>query len=597
MTENQNVSRRRFLQATGGVASALALTGYTGSDTSTQNAQQQGTPPTDNTYRLINSTMTTLDPIAATDTASGIVIQQLFDALMNYPNGEIEVKPLIAKDYNVSDDFKTYTFSLRQGVQYHNGNELKAADFVYSFERLAASPNSQRSYFILDSINVTHETDSKGNYKPGTLGVSAPDDYTFKMELEQPFHATLPMLAYTSFAAIPEGLVDDVPGYNGKISQSDFATKQPIGAGPFTFENWSTSTEAAVSKFENYYGTVPNVDGVHWQIIEDDNAIYNYVMNKNADSVNNLPTSQFDPNKVTINNTDDLGRGSGTYGPVRNGATMNYLTVATINTFYIGFNTASVDKAPRQAAAYAMNQKTMVDQVFKGRGEPAYHFTPPAIYPGGKQAYTQHAKQNYPYGYNQSQIQQAQKVMSDAGYGQNNKYKMTLTTYKSATWQQIAQILRDQLASAYIDVSIEQAPFSTLIKRGLNGNLEAYTLGWIMDWPAPDNFLQLLNPPQTDTSKPDAISYTNWSGTNASKDAVNQWKQIQNNPEPTDAAKQKRDQAYVKMEEDNWTDVVFLNVYHRTDDRMSYQWVDVPKYGGAGVSRQMFNTVSLSQRS
>ena len=603
MTERTNISRRRFLEATGAAASAVALTGFThrepeaASADESLSAQQQG----GETLELINSTMSTLDPIAATDTASGVVIQQIFDALMNYPNGEIEVVPLLASDYQTSDDFTTYTFNLKSGITYHDGTQFSAQDLVYSFERLAASPNSQRSYFILDSIGVSHETETvtqdgeqTERYRPGSLAVSAPDDSTLRIQLDEPFHSTLPMLAYTSFAAIPRNRVNDVPGLGGEISQQEFANN-PVGTGPFQFESYQTNTEARVSRFDDYYGDKAQIAGVHWQIIEDDNAVYNYAMNKNADAFN-IPTPFYDPNKVTVRRTDDLGRQIGTYGPIRNGETVNYLAVATINAYYIGFNTNNVEKPARQAAAYVTNQQTFVDQVFKGRGRPAYHFTPPNIYPGGSQAYDQHAQQNYPYGYNQTRIQQAQQIMRDAGYGPNNRYQFTLTTYQSSSWQQIAQILRDQLASAFIDVRIEQAPFSTLIERGLNGNLQAYTLGWIMDWPAPDNFLQLLNPPQTDTSQPDAIAYTNWSGTPAAQRATEAWTTIQNNPAPTDQAEQARNEAYIAMEEANWEDVVFLNVYHATSERFWYDWLDIPRFGGAGTSRQKYNNVTIGQR-
>lgn len=546
------------------------------------------------TLELINSTMSTLDPIAATDTASGVVIQQLFDALMNYPNGEIEVEPLLAEDFEVSEDFTTYTFQLKEGATYHNGDEVVADDFVYAWERLAGSENSQRDYFILESTGVVHETED-GEYVPGSLGVEAEDDYTLTVELEEPFHSTLEMLAYTSFACYPEGIVGDVEGYDGEIEQSEFATSNPVGCGPFEFESWESDTEASVTRFDDYHGEVASIDGVHWQIIEDDNAIYNYAMNRNAD-IFGIPTPQYDPDLVEIEETDDLGRQVGTYGPMRNDETANYLAVATINAFYIGFNTDNVDRAARQAAAYVTDQQTLVDQVFKGRGQAAYHFTPPNIYPGGPDAYNQHAEENYPYGYDESNIEQARQVMEDAGYDESNPYEFTLTTYESETWQQIAGILRDQLAGAHVDMQIEQAPFSTLIERGLNGNLAGYTLGWIMDWPAPDNFLQLLYPPLSDTSQSDAISYTNWDGTDASARAEEAWDQISTNPAPTDEAQESREEAYVEMEEANWEDVVFLPIYHRTDERFWYDWVDIPRFGGAGTSRQMLNTVTIGER-
>ncbi|WP_440008408.1 ABC transporter substrate-binding protein [Halomicrococcus sp. SG-WS-1] len=603
MSEKSNVTRRRFLKATGSAASAVAIAGESvAQQTTEQQTTGQGTEQdgggSDRTLQMINGTMTTLDPIRATDTASGTVIQQMFDSLMNYPNGEIAVTELLAQEYNVSDDQTTYTFNLKQGATFHNGDEVTAQDFVYAWERLAASENSRRSYFILESIGVQHETTQDGSYEPGTLAVEAQDDYTLRMQLSEPFHSTLPMLAYTSFAAVPEGIVGDIQGYDGEMPYDQFATSNPIGAGAFQFDRWQSNQEAAVTRYDDYHGEGPLIGGVRWAIIEDDQAAFTYTTNRNADVVFNeqIPTAQYDPGKVNVQNTDDLGREAGTYGPLENGATMNYLAVPTINSFYIGFNTNAVDKAARQAAAYALNQQVAVQQVFKGRGQGSYHFTPPRIYPGGPQQYAQHAEQNYPYGYNESQLDRARQVMEEAGYGQNNRYQFTLTTYQSNTWQSIAKIIRDQLSSAYIDVQLQQAPFATLLQRGRQGNLGAYTLGWIMDWPAPDNFLQLLYPPRTDTSQSDPLSYINWSDSQAAQQATQAWEKIQNNPAPTDQAQQARNEAYVTMEEANWEDVAFLPVYHRTDEKFGYQWVDMPKFGAAGASRQMYNTTTISQR-
>jgi peptide/nickel transport system substrate-binding protein len=310
-----------------------------------------------------------------------------------------------------------------------------------------------------------------------------------------------------------------------------------------------------------------------------------------------MPTPKYDPNKIKNTSTDDMGRVEGKYGKTAGGATMDYLAVSTINAYYMGFNTNAVPKPVRKAVAYAMNQQSLVNNVFKQRGETAYHFTPPMIYPGGAKAYEKHAKENYPYGYNESKLDKAKEVMEKAGYGDGKRASFTFTVYASSdTWPQVGQLLMDKLTSAYIDMEVEKAPFSTLLQRGRKGNLEAYSLGWVMDWPAPDNFLQLLNPPLTDTSKSSPISYINWSGTEASKKATEAWKTVQNNTGPTEKEQKARNEAYVKMEEANWEDVCFLNTYHGLSERFAHSWVDSPKYGGGGYSRQMYNNVELSDR-
>ncbi|WP_440006850.1 ABC transporter substrate-binding protein [Halomicrococcus sp. SG-WS-1] len=610
MTDTDNLTRRRFLKATGGAASAAAVAGCTGDNNNNNNNNNQNSG---NQLSLINSTMTTLDPIKATDTASGTVIQQIFDPLMNYPNAKTNVKKLIAKSHSLSEDKRTYTLKLKEGVQFHGDyGEVTAEDVVYSWKRLAMSKNSRRAYFVLSSIGVKHETktvtytNSDGEEeemtvaKPGSLAVRKKGKYEVEMELEEPFHSTLEMLAYTSFAVIPKGIVGDIEGADGEMKYSKFATKNPIGAGPFKFGKWQSNQEAKVDKFEDYHGEKAKVDSVHWKIFSDSQTRYTYAFqNQNVDIAydGDLPTSQYNPKKIKNTSTDDLGRTVGKYGPVE-GNTLDYLGVSTIGSYYIGFNTNAVPKPVRKAVAYAVNQETIVKEIFKQRGEPSYHFTPPMIYPGGAKQYEQHAKNNYPYGYNEEQLQKAQKLIEEeTEYGKGNPFKFTFTVYQSSsTWPKVGKLIRDKLQSAHIEMNVEKAPFSTLLQRGRKGNLEAYSLGWIMDWPAPDNFLQLLYPPLTDTSKSSPISYTNWSGTEASKQATDAWDKIQNNTAPTDAATKKRNEAYVAMEEANWDDVVFLNMYHDLSERFTYEHVDAPKYGGADYSRQMYNKVQLNNK-
>ncbi|WP_435365211.1 ABC transporter substrate-binding protein [Haloarchaeobius sp. DYHT-AS-18] len=619
MTDNTSIDRRRFLQATGGAASAVAVAGCLGgggegdtdtptdepTDESTETATEKTTRPPedreklDKTFELINATMSTLDPIKATDTASGTVIQQVFDALMNYPNGEVEVEPLLAEDFEVSSDFRTYTFNLKEDVKYHNGDTVTAQDVVYSFERLAASENSRRDYFILSyAMNVEHETDGDGAYVPGSLNMEAVDDTTFEMTLTKPFASAVEMLAYTSFSVIPEGIVGDIDGYDGEMSHSEFATQNPVGAGPFVFENWETNTQASVTRNDDYHGPVPFVAGVHWQVITDPDAAYNYGQNKNSDLAS-MPTSKYDPSKVNIETEDDKGRKIGTYGPMRNGETANYLQYATINTFYIGLNAKNVPGPVRKAIAYAMNQKEGVDQVFKGRGKAAYHLTPPGIYPGQGPAYDKHAEEKYPYGYNTTDLESARQVMEDAGYGPDNKYEVTFTTYQSDTWQGLGKILRDKLSSAHVNMKLEEAPFSTLLNRGRSGNLAAYSLGWIMDWPAPDNFLGQMVPELTDTTDGAQGFYLDWDDAegDASDRAAEAWSKIQGNPEPTEDAQQARNEAYIAMEEAMWEDMILLPTYHSVSERFAYDWVDMPRTGAAGGSRMKFNNVYLNDRS
>ena len=623
MTDDTNVSRRRFLVATGGAAGAAALAGCTGGDstptptegdggggaTDTEAPEDTATPSDGGdggdsgaTLQLINSTNGSggFDPVKSGDTASGTVVQQLYDGLMNYPNGETSPTQLLAESFETSDDFTTYTFTIKD-AQFHDGSQVTADDFVYSWSRLAFSPNSVRSYFILDSLGVVQEGGT-GDYGDGGLGIYAEDESTLRVELNQAFHDTLAMLAYSSFAVHPKGIAGDQPGdeqtSEGNPSESyrEFLESNPVGAGPFVFESWEKGTSVDVSRFEDYHGNVASLAGVHWEVIEDDQAAYQYAMNKNADWFG-IPTAQYSPDKVQDAEKDEAGRTVGKYGPLQNDETVNYLKVPEVSTFYFGLNTAAIPKPVRQAVAYVTNQEQLSSQVFKNRQSPGYHLTPPLVYPGGGNAYDQHVEEAYPYSPGEVDVQGAKQVMEEAGYGEDNRFSFTFTHYQSQTWSEIAQIIQQSLGPAYIDMQIEQAQFGTLLNRGREGNLEAYTLGWIADWPAPDNFLQLIYPPNTQTGQTGVLGYVNWGQgdqemTEAAQQAKDAFERVQDNLAPTDEAQEVRNEAYIEIEEANWEDVVFVNTFHGASEAFWYDYLDRPKFGAMGTSRQKLNTTT-----
>lgn len=612
MSRDTNLSRRGFLAATGTTAASAVLAGCSGDtddgsptdDTSDTNAPsdtpvETTQPPqkqTDKTYELMTDGVRTLDPIQATDIPAGEVIHNLFDALTNYPNGETTVENLIAKGYESAKEGKQYTFTLKQGLTFTNGDEITAQDFVYSWERLAGAEKSNRSDFILGFLGVTHETDDDGNYVANSLGVKALDDYTLQVNLEKPFHAVLELLAYNTFAAVPEGIVGDVEGYDGKMSQAEFS-KDPVGSGPFELESWEKDTELVIKArpIDEYHGPGPYISNVRWKAISGTNATYTYATrNVNADHPA-VPSAKYDEKKVNIEGTDSRGREYGTYGPLENGITADYYNMPILATYYFGFNCQNVIKEARQAWAYVYNRPQINEQVSTGPSQGAYFYTPPALFPGGPEAYEK-AKADYPYGVGETQMDKAREVMSEAGYSKDDPYQMTYTTADSESYKKEGRIIRDRLKSAYIDLTIETDTLSTRFEKIENGNIDAYVLSWWADYPAADNFLQMLYPPNTNIENEEHMNGYNWYGTEASKRAKQAWEKVQANSAATDADQEKRNEAYLEMEKARWEDLPVVTSTHYVTESYSYPWVNKPRAGAMGSTRQKYNRVRIEDR-
>jgi ABC-type transport system substrate-binding protein len=542
----------------------------TPTETETVTEPPEQTPP--GTLRLTSEPTATLDPVEAVNSPGQKVIQQLFDALLGYQNATTIVENRLAVDFTVSDDFTTYTFTLADAT-FHDGRPVTAADVVYSFERVVQSDSSARAFIVLDSLGITHDTDDSGNYEPGSLGVTAVDDRTVRIELEDPFHPTLEGLASTWFSVVPEGLVGDVEGYSGELSQSAFA-RRPVGAGPFELETYDEGDEIAVVANPDYHGDGPAVGELRWVISPNAAETYQAALNEELD-VFTVPDSAYERGKVTVDRTDDAGREIGTYGELENGKTANYAAVPRLDVFYVGFNMAAVPKPIRQAVAHVTNQTQLNADVFADRNEPATHVTPPTIYPGGPSQYTSHAG-SYPYDEDASNLDTARQLVEDAGYGPDNTYTLTWTQYNSDTWRTIAERLKGALSDVHVELRIEVVGFGELLSRGRNGDLEAYTLGWAADLPYPRNFLQLLYPPNTKTGEGGTVNPLNWNSDtgDAASTATAAYERILSNQEPTDDDASARGDAVATMEEANWEDVGLIPIYHQVSEHFWYDTLE-----------------------
>jgi peptide/nickel transport system substrate-binding protein len=214
---------------------------------------------------------------------------------------------------------------------------------------------------------------------------------------------------------------------------------------------------------------------------------------------------------------------------------------------------------------------------------------------------------SYPYSANQTDVQSAKKVMEEAGYGPDNRFKLDWVQYTSPAWKEMANTIRARLESAYIDMNISEADFGALLAQTEKGDHMAYTLGWIADYPAPQNFLQLVDPENTvydaEGATPNGARLFWSEDAKGDKDVrdfmTKQFDQIQNNPEKSDAAQKKRDEAAVKMEEGLWESAALIPIYHRVDQAFWYDRVDYEPPGGMGGSRSKENisVKSLSGKS
>ena len=209
------------------------------------------------TFRVaFQSDPPTLDPQLASDTSSSAVIHQLFDGLVELDE-KLQVQPSIAEKWTVSGDQRVYTFSLRRGVKFQNGREVKAADFKYSLERAAKG----KTPWVVEKILGAPEV-IKGQGKE-IRGIRVVNDSTIELTLERPFAPFLMLMAHDPAFVVPREEVE-------RLGEKEFGSK-PMGTGAFRFVSWRHDDQVVLEAFKDHFRGAPYLDRVVYRIIPDEN--------------------------------------------------------------------------------------------------------------------------------------------------------------------------------------------------------------------------------------------------------------------------------------------------------------------------------------
>ncbi|SHH26286.1 ABC transporter substrate-binding protein [Halobaculum gomorrense] len=656
---SEDTTRRRFLTATGsGVAAALAgcssntpgqqttesadATATEGSATGSSNTESGiGQPdkaggPSGTLRLAATGPIQTLDPVNAKGSGAGY--NQYQESLMYFPEGALPPVGELASDYTVSDDGKTYTFTLKEGVTHHDGQELTASDFVYSWRRLAGSAKSRNADDIIGgTFTIQHEgatSENLNNYEIGSLAVRAPDKNTFEFDMAAPFHAIPSQIAGGAFGVIPEGAVQyprpsqmdgskqptydgNSPLYEGEYKYQEYFSTAGDGpyfasTGPFKVDSWSKGDQIRLTAFSDYHGEGPKIQTITYTVIGSSNTRYQRFVNGNLDMVNGIPNSKYDPDDLVI----DEENGAVKVGRYRlnEGTVVNYGQVTSLETDYILFNCDNVKRPARRAFAYMINQHDIAETIYKGIGSPAYTITPKPAFPrlGGKDqvaAYKAFVKNGegsndvpgnvgengYPYGFDEARLDEAASVMEAAGHSADNPYKVTFTIFKgSDVWDQLAKRIQAKAQAAHIDVTIEKASFGTIIGKAIDGTMDMFSLGDGMEWPESDNFLRFLHAGNPGTA------FTRWGSTDKSKwndfmkTADSAWQnKYKPNRGPGDQNQKMRNEAYITVEQMNWASVQELPTVFGVFERFWYD--DVNEEMVSTMEDQKFNHLQLDR--
>ncbi len=308
------------------------------------------------TYATIGDALT-MDPAYAYDTASGEIIQNVYETLIFY-DGEQPAKfvPMLADSYDMSTDGKTYTFHLHPGIKFANGDPMTAADVAYSFERglLQGGTDSPQwlmtEAFLGSSVNDPAEVvDPTGaldddqadllKADPAKLTAACQqvmgafkvvDDNTIQMTLAQPWGPFLPTIAQT-WGAITEqkwdianktwdGSCDDWAKFYGVSNDTDPLTKIMNGTGPYVLDHWTAGQEIVLTANPTYWGgqgkMQPTLKRVVIQVIPEWSTRFAELQTGDADMVD-VPTANRSQADALVSQMHVYDNTTATYGPAQ----------------------------------------------------------------------------------------------------------------------------------------------------------------------------------------------------------------------------------------------------------------------------------------
>ena len=455
MKERKGISRRTFV-----IGAAVAGTAVAGSSLLAACKASRR-----NNFQFYVNEPAYIDPYNLQESEGTKVGSQLFDSLLDYDYKTEKLVPAAAESWTVSPDATVFTFKLREGATFHNGDPVTAADFKRGWERIC-NPNVSADPSEI-SYHLAQVKGYKEMFEDGTAtelsGVKAIDELTFEVTLSEPYGDFIYVITHPALAPVPAA-ADDFDSF----------IDAPIGNGPFMMEGkWVHDQYIRTKRFEGYYGDVPIVEGVDFNIISEVDTAFQEFKAGNLDFAR-IADGQID---ICIEEYGEAGDGY-TAQPGK-----QVMIGPESSTYYIIMN----NKDPqlknvklREAISYAINRQAICDTVFMGTRNPADGLIPPGI-----AGYRQGAWKTAVY-----DVDKAKAALAEAGYpGGQGLANIKLSYNTGGSHEAIMQLIAGDLKAIGIETTLDSMEWAAYLDALAAGTIQMGRLGWIADYPIMENFL------------------------------------------------------------------------------------------------------------
>ena len=410
----------------------------------------------------------TLDPAlnSAVDGANTII--HLFEGLL-VVDKDGQLAPGQAETWDTSEDGLKWTFHLRDGLKWSDGSDLTAADFEYSWKRIAdpelAAPYAETVLGPIKGFDVE-------NPDPEALAIKAEDDSTLVVELNSPCAFFGSLAAFATMMPVNKATIEE----NGDAWAT--APDTYISNGPFYMTEWEPGSHITMAKNPNYWNAdAIKLDSIKFMLIEDANAAYSAYQSGEVKMIKDVPTEEI----PSLSDNDE------------------FHTAAMIGTYYLNLNCEKdifKDVKVRKALSLAIDRKYVAEEVMQKTYTPATAFIGPGWKDSDGSDFSANSNGGKPYidvDNFDANLEEAKKLLEEAGYpGGEGFPQITYTTNDAGYHKPVAEYLQQAWGELGIDVKVDIVEWESFTSMRRNGEYETARNGWVGDYDDPSNMLDLL---------------------------------------------------------------------------------------------------------
>ncbi|WP_260287536.1 peptide ABC transporter substrate-binding protein [Peribacillus aracenensis] len=402
-----------------------------------------------------------LHPANAQGTHESWILEHTFEGLTKKTE-EGKIVPGSAESWEISEDGLTWTFKLKDGLKWSNGDPLTATDFEYAW-KYALKPETAADYaYQLYYLKGGEAYNSKKG-KEEDVGVKATDEHTLVVTLEQPTPYFLDLTSFYTFYPINKKVQEENPKWA-------LDAKTHVSNGPFKLTEWKHKESLKIEKNENYYDKDKiKLDAVNFALIEDENTAWQMYQSGELDIAYPLPV---DVQGQLVNSGDK---------EFKNGAELA-VYYYNFNTKVKPFNNAKV----RKALSMAIERKKITENVAQGGQKPAFGVIPPGI-PDATGDFQENTGDLF-----KENVAEAKKLLKEGlaeeGMKELPEFSIlynTLDSHKKIA-EAVQGMWRDNLG---VEVTLENAEFQVKLDREKAGDFEISRAGWVGDYVDPMTFM------------------------------------------------------------------------------------------------------------